>query len=219
MDKRAATGKGVTDGARPATGAPRRGPAQDRGVTVDRIVAAARESFAQQGWAGTSLRGVARTAGVDARLVSYYFADKTALLQSCLQPPPGFAERVAAAAAAPLATRGRALLEAMLANWNDPDSAVILRSVLLTAAHEPLARHHLQAVFRGSLIGTVAGGLTATDPDDRSLRAGLVAGQIVGVFMTRYVWRIPPLSDLTDEQLIRLIAPTVQRYLDGPLDR
>lgn len=202
--------------------APRRGPSGERGVAVDRIVAAARTSFAEQGWAGTSLRGVARAAGVDARLVSYYFADKTALLQACLQPPAGFAERVAAAASAPLDRRGESLLEAMLANWNDPASAVVLRSIILTAAHEPLALRQLQAVFRTALVGAVAGALD--DPDrpssgESSVRAGLVASQIVGLFMTRYVWRIPPLSELPDAQVVRLMAPTVQRYLDGPLDR
>lgn len=205
----------------------RRGPTEERGVTVERIVAAARDSFAEQGWAGTSLRGVARAAGVDARLVSYYFADKTALLQACLQPPAGFAERVAAAASAPLARRGIALLEAMLANWNDPASAVVLRSVILTAAHEPLALRALQAVFRHALIGAVAGSLDDDtgggsgdlDGGERTLRAGLVASQIVGLFMTRYVWRIPPLSELPDAQIVRLVGPTVQRYLEGPLDR
>ncbi|WP_166442025.1 TetR family transcriptional regulator [Nakamurella flava] len=202
--------------------APRRGPKEERGVTVERIVVAARACFAEQGWAGTSLRGVARAAGVDARLVSYYFADKTALLQACLQPPPGFAERVAAAASAPLDRRGAALLEAMLANWNDPASAVVLRSVILTAAHEPLALQQLQSVFRTALIGVVAGSLNGADGpggEERAVRAGLVASQIVGLFMTRYVWRIPPLSELPDEKVFRLVAPTVQRYLDGPLDR
>lgn len=205
----------------------RRGPSEERGVTVERIVTAARESFAEDGWAGTSLRGVARTAGVDPRLVRYYFADKTALLQACLQPPDGFAERVATAAAAPLERRGRALLEAMLANWNDPASAAVLRSVILTAAHEPLALRHLQAVFRHALIGAVAGSLDddngspAADLDagERALRAGLVASQIVGLFMTRYVWRIPPLAELPDGQVVRLVAPTLQGYLFGPLDR
>lgn len=53
-----------------------RGPRDDRGVLSARIVAAARSSFAQHGWAGTTMRGLARDAEVDYALVAYYFSNK-----------------------------------------------------------------------------------------------------------------------------------------------
>jgi hypothetical protein len=45
------------------------GPRDERGVLAARIVAAAREEFAEHGWAGTTLRAVARAADVDPALV------------------------------------------------------------------------------------------------------------------------------------------------------
>lgn len=194
----------------------RRGPSHERGVVMDRIVAVARGSFAEHGWAGTSLRAVARDAQVDPRLVSYYFRTKSALLEACVQPPPGYLERIAVVAGSPLAQRGPALVRVLLAAWNDPHMAGVLRSIILTAAHEPIARDRLAQIFRESMIGAVARSL---DDDERELRAGLVAGQLVGLAMTRYVWRLPPMADLPDDAVVALIGPAIQNYLTGPLAR
>ena len=192
----------------------RRGPTDDRGVAMDRIVTVARASFADHGWAGTSMRAVARDAGVDSRLVAYYFADKSALLQACVQPPPGYLEAIAAVVRTPLRRRGAALVRNLLTAWNDPATATVLRSIILTAAHEPVALERLQQVFRNSMIGAVAESL---DDDERLIRGGLVASQLVGLSMTRYVWRLEPIRRLPDEDVISLIGPTIQRYLTGRL--
>jgi AcrR family transcriptional regulator len=192
----------------------RRGPTEDRGVAVDRIVHVARASFAENGWAGTSLRAVARDAGVDPRLIAYYFTDKSALLEACLQPPPGYLEGIAAVLQTPLRRRGPALVRNMLAAWNDPPTAAVLRSIILTAAHEPIALERLQMVFRNSMIGAVAASL---DDAERLVRGGLVASQLVGLSMTRYVWRLEPIRRLPDEDVVGLIGPTIQRYLTGRL--
>jgi len=34
----------------------------------------------------------------------------------------------------------------------------------------------------------------------------------------RYFWRVEPLATVDSEQIVRLVGPTVQRYLDGRLD-
>ena len=192
----------------------RRGPTEDRGVAMDRIVTVARASFAENGWAGTSLRAVARDAGVDSRLIAYYFTDKSALLQACLQPPPGYLEGIAAVLRTPLRRRGAALVRNLLSAWNNPPTAAVLRSIILTAAHEPVALERLQQVFRNSMIGAVADSL---DDGERLVRGGLVASQLVGLSMTRYVWRLEPIWRVPDEDVISLIGPTIQRYLTGRL--
>ena len=181
---------------------------------MERIVVVARESFAQHGWAGTSLRAVARDAGVDSRLVTYYFRDKSTLLDACLVPPSGYLERIADVVRTPIRKRGAALVQGLLTAWDDPDSAAVLRSIVLTAAHEPVALQRLQQTFRNSMVGAVAASL---DDDERLLRAGLVSTQLVGLSMTRYVWQLEPMKTLPGAAIVRLIGPTVQRYLSGPL--
>lgn len=193
-----------------------RGPRADRGEICDRILGAARRSFAEHGYAGTTLRLVARTAGVDPSLVNYYFRNKDGLLQAALQPPPGFTEGIASAAAAPLRSRGRVLVETMLGMWERPEAADILRSIILTAAHEPTAMARLRAIFSSRILAVVSDRL---EHDERELRAAMAASQIVGLVMTRYVWSIAPMADLPPEDVVRLFAPTIQRYLTGPLPR
>ena len=146
----------------------RRGPTEDRGVAMDRIVTVARASFADHGWAGTSMRAVARDAGVDSRLVAYYFADKSALLQACVQPPPGYLEGIAAVLRTPLRRRGAALVRNLLAAWNNPATATVLRSIILTAAHKPVvetsAAFELAKAVRAQGIAT-RGGRCERPPD------------------------------------------------------
>lgn len=192
----------------------RRGPKGQRGAVADRILGAARSSFATSGYAGTTLRSVADAAEVDPALITYYFADKTGLLAACLEPPPNFARTVAAAAAAPPLIRGRALVEAMLSQWEDPAFAEISRSIILTAAHEPVAMDRLRQLLAGTILPAVASNL---DGQERYLRVGLIASQMVGVAITRYVWRVGALADLTPEEVAKHVAPTIQRYLSGPL--
>jgi AcrR family transcriptional regulator len=193
---------------------PRRGPKAARGEIAERILVAARTSFATRGYAGTTLHDVAAAAGVDRALVTYYFTGKAGLLAAAIQPPEGFIEDVLRASSAPLRQRGRALAENMLTQWETPGLAEVLRSIILTAAHEPTAMQRLRGVFTGNLLAAVAGHL---GDDERTLRAGLVASQLIGVAMARYVWRVGALAELDRDQVVRYIAPTIQRYLTGRL--
>jgi AcrR family transcriptional regulator len=191
-----------------------RGPKDSRGVVVERIVEVARGAFAEQGYDATSMRSVAIAAQVDPRLVGYYFGSKQALLEACLVPPPGFLERVAEVVTTDLDSRGEALVRSLLQNWEDPASASILRSIILIAAQHPLALERLRLIVAGSLVGAVA---TYLDDEERTLRGGLIATQMLGLAMTRYVWRIEPIASLPSADVIACIAPTVQRYLNGEL--
>src|SRR5579859_1152018 len=192
-----------------------RGPRGERGAQSDRILAAARKSFATRGYDGTSLRSVAQAADVDPTLVNYYFSNKMGLLQAALEPPDSFGGAIAAAVEAPLEKRGQAFVEAALRTWDDPATSEVLRSIILTASHEPIAMQRLRTVF-STLVSQVVS--TNLPDDEAELRADLVSTQIVGLAMTRYVWAIGRIATIPSEQVAHLIAPTVQHYLTGPLD-
>jgi len=32
--------------------------------------------------------------------------------------------------------------------------------------------------------------------------------------MTRYVWRIEPIASMTDDEVVELVGPGIQRYVD-----
>ncbi|MFE0508854.1 TetR family transcriptional regulator [Streptomyces sp. NPDC058964] len=191
-----------------------RGPRGERGTQADRILAAARKSFAEKGYSGTSLRAVAQAADVDPTLVNYYFSNKMGLLRAALEPPDAFGEGIAEAAKVPLEERGRAFVEAALSMWDDPATSEVLRSIILAASHEPYAMERLRDVFSALVLQVVSASLPG---DEAGLRSDLVAIQIVGLAMTRYVWAIDRIADMPREQVVRLIGPVVQHYLTGDL--
>lgn len=191
-----------------------RGPREDRGVLVARIIRAARASFSEHGWAGTTIRQVARDADVDPALVHYYFDSKEALLDASTTLPPEWIEMVRNAAAAPVRRRGEAIVRTVQGIYSNPELAEVLRSLLLTAAHEPRTHQKLVFIMSAILVPAVAAELQG---EERELRASLASTQIIGLAMVRYIWRIEPLASLSDDAVVALVAPSVQRYLTGKL--
>jgi len=53
--------------------------------------------------------------------------------------------------------------------------------------------------------------------EDAQFRLNLVGSQIVGLVMARYVVALEPLASMPPEAVAEAIAPTLQRYLVGPL--
>ncbi|MFI1168723.1 TetR family transcriptional regulator [Streptomyces sp. NPDC020801] len=72
-----------------------RGPRGERGAQSDRILAAARKSFAEHGYSGTSLRAVAQAADVDPTPVNYYFTGRRGRWSAELSAPADGSGRVA----------------------------------------------------------------------------------------------------------------------------
>ena len=58
-----------------------------------------------------------------------------------------------------------------------------------------------------AVSGVLGGG------EQARLRAMLAASQLVGTALLRYVMQVPPLSALSGDEVVRLLAPTVTRYL------
>ena len=191
------------------------GPRDERGVLSARILSAARDEFAQYGWAGTTIRAVARAADVDPALVYHYFGSKEALLDAATNPPQRWLEAVARTWTTPVGQLGAALLRLMLGAWIDDEIGPVLRAVLLTAAHDETTREKLRRVVENSLIGVSQLGV---DERDRKVRSGLISSQIMGLALMRFVWKIEPVASMTDDEVVAAIAPNLQRYIEGEIE-
>ena len=93
-----------------------------------RILEAARAEFAEHGWAGATIRAVARAADVDPALVYHYFGSKEGLLDAATTPPPKWLEAVAATWRTPVNELGRQLVRTMLDSWADDEIGPTLRA-------------------------------------------------------------------------------------------
>jgi ABC-2 type transport system ATP-binding protein len=57
----------------------------------------------------------------------------------------------------------------------------------------------------------------ALPSDEADRRVQLVVSQMSGLVLTRYLLALEPLASMPAEELVAWVAPTLQRYLDGPL--
>jgi hypothetical protein len=106
------------------------------------------------------------------------------------------------------------LLTLMLSAWADDETGPTLRAVLQTAAHEESTREKLRKIVESSLMGVSHLGV---DEHDRKVRSGLIASQLMGLAMMRYVWHIQPVASMSDEELIAAVTPNLQHYINGDL--
>lgn len=68
----------------------------------------------------------------------------------------------------------------------------------------------------GDVDGSGVGGSGEADAAraDVARRAGLIATQVLGTALTRYVLRLPPVVALTREEVVEALAPNLQSLLD-----
>ncbi len=109
---------------------------------------------------------------------------------------------------------GERLVRMFLGVWDaTPGQAPMLALVRSAAAHEQAA-----ALLREFITDAVLGPLArAAAPDRPQLRATLVASQMMGLAMARYVVRVDPLATADADTLAPLIGPSLQRYLTEQL--
>jgi AcrR family transcriptional regulator len=191
------------------------GPRDERGVLAARILAEARASFAEHGYAGTTVRAVARAADVDPALVYHYYGSKENLLDAATTPPRSFLDQIVTAWQNPPTELGAQLVRQMLRNWQNPDHKPVLRAIMQIAGNEPAIRDKLRLIIERSMMGPSA---QALSEDERALRSSLIAAQLMGLAFMRFIWKIEPLATMVDDDVVAAIAPTIQRYLDGDVD-
>jgi len=192
--------------------APRRAVGRRRGSpdTRGEIVTAARREFAAKGFDNTSLRGVARAAGVDPALVHHYFASKEDLFLAAMDLPIDPRTLLPPALAGPVEGVGERLVATVLRLWDDPALRPALLSVLRAALGNEETAHLLREGFLRMVIEQIA---TLPGIDDPQQRGALVATQLSGLLVARYVVELEPVASMPAERLVAVIGPTVSRYL------
>ena len=184
--------------------------------TREAIIAAAREAFAEKGYDRASIRAIATGAGVDPALVHHYFGTKDQLFLATVNAPIDPAQilpRVLDGSTDELPER---LVRTFLSVWDHPVSGpaavALVRSGL---AHDWSARM-LREFLTSRIIRRVVGHLEI-DPKEQPLRGSLVASQLIGLAIIRYVLKVEPLASVPPETVVAAIAPNLHRYLLEPL--
>lgn len=188
------------------------------------ILASARKAFAEHGYDGAGLRGIAEAAGVTAMMVGRYFGSKEGLFGEVVTDtmrdpiilsqenlgradlPRAFAEAIVG-----VTTQGKVPLDGFLILFRSTNSATAAR-----IARERIAKvHHATAT-------------AAITTNHASERAALFLAVVAGVQMMRQMLELEPLTKAEPALLIELLTPVIAHLIEpgtpgtptqAPIDR
>ena len=181
-------------------------------ATRDQILAAARASFAEHGYERTTIRGIASDAAVDPALVMHYFGSKEKLLFASIALVVAPAEAMPALLAGSREDLGERFVRSFLGLWEDAETRQALAGMVRAAVSREEAASLLRSFLGDEIIRPLAAGLEGSD---RERRAILVASQLIGIALHRYIVKVEPLASADFESIVASVAPTIQRYVSG----
>jgi len=166
------------------------------------IAAAAQRIFASQGYERATIREIAAAAGIDPTMVMRYFGSKDRLFAEVAEFDLDLPD---------LAALDETLVAHFLSVWESESGGgfpILLRS----ATSNDYAAARMQQLFAAQVLPAM---LVLGPPDSAPQRAGLVATQMLGLALARYVLRLPPVVMLDRDTIVREIGATLQRYATG----
>jgi AcrR family transcriptional regulator len=203
-----------TPARRSTTRTPRTGRRPGPSETREAILRAGRELFAEHGYEGTTIRAVAAAAGVDPALVIHYFQTKAGLFIASVEFPYDPQTEVPWLFAQGRRHVGERLARLFVETWDSQGLRNPIITLLRSATTEPAAAALMRDFMRVELFTPL---MERFDVDHPLLRADLVASQLLGLGLARYVIRFEPLASADAESVIACVAPTLQRYFTGKL--
>ncbi|MEV4331589.1 TetR family transcriptional regulator [Streptomyces sp. NPDC049597] len=203
----------MTDAAPRRRGRPARKAADEGPGARERILEAARTEFAERGYDKTTMRGIARAAGVDAALVHHYFGTKDDVFAAAIEVSFEPALAIPVILGAGTEGIGERLARYLIGVWENPATRAPLLAILRSALTHEAAAKVLRGFVLRRLLERVAGDLDVPDP---TFRAELAASHMIGIAILRYVIKAEPLASVDTEEIVRMVAPTLQRYLTDP---
>jgi AcrR family transcriptional regulator len=183
--------------------------------TREAILSAARDAFAERGYDAASIRLIAAAAGVDPALVHHYFGTKDQLFLDAMQLPLDPATIVAKVMTGGVDGLGERLVRTLLTVWDSPVGGAAAAFVRSAVSNELIAKMMREFIVN-RIIRRVVKDL-ALDPAEGPLRANLIATQMAGLIMMRYIIKVEPLASTAPDVVAVLIGPTIQRYVTEPL--
>jgi AcrR family transcriptional regulator len=168
------------------------------------ILTAARERFAADGYERATIRAIASDAGIDPAMVMRYYGSKERLFAAAAD----FDLRLPDVTAMPRTQVGIQVVGHFLTRWEEDET---LMALLRAAVTNQVAAERMRAIFADQVAPAVA--QLCADPAQAPIRAGLLAAQMLGMAVCRYVLKLPPIVTMTRADLVAWLAPSVQRYL------
>ena len=187
--------------------------------TRQAILGAARVAFAAQGYDAASIRRIAAAADVDPALVHHYFGTKEELFHAVVNPPIDPGSVFPKVFTGDRAGTPERLLRTFLDVWESPVTGPPFIALVRGGVTNPLSSRLMREFFIRQIQRRLlrSADETGMAPAEVPLRSSLVASQLLGLVLTRYIIRLEPLASASHDQVVAAIGPTLARYLFGDL--
>lgn len=177
--------------------------------TREHILAAARNQFGARGYDGTTIRGIAAEAGVNPALIHHFFGTKDQVFVAALSLPIDPAMVLTTVLDGPREEVGKRILGLFLRLWREPVS----RASFLALIRSVSTNEQAATMFRGFIEQVMLARISEALNIPR-LRLTALISHIMGIAMTRYILGVDPIASVSEEELVALVAPVLQRYID-----
>ncbi|MGH3950215.1 MAG: TetR family transcriptional regulator [Pseudonocardiaceae bacterium] len=180
--------------------------------TREQILAAARSLFAEQGYDATTIRSIAAEAGVNPALIHHFFGSKDHVFVSSLALAVNPADIVPTIVEGPRAQAGERLVRFFLGVWGDPDARQPFLALLRSIASNEGAARMMREFMHRAVITPISTSLGVPE-----LNMAAVGSHLMGIALLRYIVGVEPMASAGEDEIIELVAPVIQRYLDPEL--
>jgi AcrR family transcriptional regulator len=183
------------------------------GETLSRqaILQSARDLFAEQGFASTTVRAIARRAGVDPALVHYFFTNKEGVYEAVVQDAVGLMDLLESVIDGGKERLAERLVPTYLELWegeNGDTLAAIYRTAMARGVtDDPL----VVSLTPDQLVTQLA---DAIGSFGARLRATLILSQLHGVVVQRHVLKLDPLASASLSQVTRWVTPAIDALVN-----
>jgi AcrR family transcriptional regulator len=172
--------------------------AEQRRKTEARILDAASRLFVERGYERTTIRAIAKAAGVDGGLVMHYFGSKRELFQCVTHGHPG---PELSGSAEQVTEQILARLAEMLTS--EPVHSLALMRSMLTDPEAAQALREGAALLQAQISRPIP-------TDDADVRAALVSAVWLGVIVSRHLLSSDTLKAASPQQVIDLLRPCLR---------
>ncbi|SPL93565.1 Transcriptional regulator, TetR family [[Actinomadura] parvosata subsp. kistnae] len=166
--------------------------------------------FSEKGFDKATVRGIAREAQVDPALVHHYFETKEGMFAAAMELPINPQQILPVLLEGPREEVGERLVRLLLRLTAEEKTRAPMLALLRSAVSNEQAVGMIREFFTSALIFQVADRLGVPH-----LRIEAAFAQMLGVVMARYVLKLEPLASASHDELVEILAPTIQRYFTG----
>lgn len=188
-----------------------------QGITTTRvdIIRSARKLFAERGFRGATTRAIAQDARVDPALIHHFFHTKEGLFTEAISDALRPDAILAAAQRLDSGTTGEKLIRGFLGMWEDREVREPMLAVVRSSMAYDDAAQLVSEFLTTQIIGQV---VKANATSHLELRTALVAAQIIGILVVRYVLGLEPFRSLAPDAVATLLGPGIDRCLEENLN-